>query len=116
MAAVAGARGKPPSPADLEQWKSNCGLDVKKMSRSDLQTLAKKLHIAANVKSEVIIEQIAQQRLDFSLKLANEVEGLVCMHLAAMKTLATKAEASAMALGIVTFSRLMCMSRHIRHW
>ena len=62
MAAVAGVRGKLPSPADLERVKSECGLDldVKKMSRSDLQTLAKKLHIAANLKSEVIIEQIAQ--------------------------------------------------------
>ena len=110
MAAVAGARGKPPSkeapsPADLEQLKGDCGKDLKKMSRSDLQTLAKKLHIVANLKSEVIIEQIAQQRFDFGLKLANEVEGLMCMHIAAMKTLVTKAEASAMALGLVGFSR-----------
>ena len=39
------------------------------------------------------------------LEIANEAEGLVCMHLAAMKTLATKAEASAMAFGAVCFSR-----------
>ena len=105
MAAVAGARrGKLPSPADLEEIKSDLGLDLKKMSRSDLQKLAKKLHIAANGRSEDIIEQIAQQRLAHAQELFNEAEGLVCMHLAAMKTLATKA-ASAVALGSVRFSR-----------
>ena len=62
MAAVAGARGELPSSAVLEQAKSDFGLDLKKMSRSGLQTVAKKLHIAANLTSEVIIEQITAQR------------------------------------------------------
>ena len=94
MAAVAGVCGNPPDLRDLR-------VDLDKMSRIDLQTLAKKLHIAANLKSELIIEQIAQQRRAFMLEIANETEGLVRMHLAAMKTMTTKAEASGVALGIV---------------